>query len=104
MYTYQLFADRLDQQSCYYGRINPSGQCEQNLLVSDLTAKLGYLLFDEFFSECGGCDTFHVFRTLIVFHECLLLRNVKMNKNIILKPTLFGKFFLTNHRNLCFGL
>ena len=72
MYTYQVLADRFDQESCDDGGIYTAGECQENLLVSDLLFDLFDLLINESLRQSGRIDSFHVFRTSACLHILLV--------------------------------
>ena len=57
----QLLADGLDEQCSNDGAVHTAGQCQQDLLITDL-------LGDECFCQSRGSDTFHSFGTDIACH------------------------------------
>ena len=65
----QLLADGLDQQCGNDGGVDTTGQSQQHLLVANLCADLGDLLFDERIGQFEIGNTLHGFGTYIARHR-----------------------------------
>ena len=61
MNAHQLLANGLDQQGGNNAGVNAAGQCQQNFLVSDLSADLGDLLLNKFLCKLRSGDPLHAF-------------------------------------------